>query len=78
MVLLVLTTPGLAQDPYPGETLISPLNSEASFLVDLDGAVTHTWHGADGPTAIAFLLPDSSILRPCKDPAGQFPHGGAG
>ena len=61
----------LAQDPYPGLTIISLRTSTDSYLIDMDQNVVKTWHGADVPTEFAYMLPDSSVLRPCRVPAAD-------
>jgi len=76
--LLFLASVAFAQDPYPGQNLVSPMNSFNSYLIELDGTVTQTWHGAQEPASIAYLLDDGSILRPCKDLSGHFQGGGSG
>ncbi len=65
LLLILMTIPATAQEPYPGLTIISLRTSNDSFLIDLDQNVVKTWHGANVPTEFAYLLPDSSILRPC-------------
>ncbi len=70
-LLAVLASPALAQDPYPGLTIISLRTSTESFLIDMDGNPVKTWHGAEVPTEFAYMLPDSSVLRPCRDPEGN-------
>jgi hypothetical protein len=75
-VLLPVTA--LAQEPFPGWTLISPLDTNESFFVDIDLTTTSPLHGADAPAQVAYRLPDNSLLRPCRDPNGAFQAGGAG
>jgi hypothetical protein len=70
------TVPARAQEPFEGETLISPKNSFDTFLIDMDGVTVMTWHGAHRPAANAYLLPDGSIVRPCEDPNAQFSSNG--
>ena len=53
-VILVLVWPALAQEPYEGQTLVSPLNSFNSSLVDMDGTVVRTWHGSQRPASMRF------------------------
>jgi hypothetical protein len=76
LCLLPITT--IADEPYDGHTLISPNNVGASYLLDMDGVVVKTWHGTGHPASMAYMLPDSSVLRPSMDPAGVFQAGGAG
>jgi hypothetical protein len=78
ILLLGLSLPVCAQEPFEGHTLISPINSTETFLMDMDETVLNTWHGAARPSSIAYLLEDGSILRPCRDPEGHFQAGGAG
>ena len=67
-----------SQEPFDGVTLISPLNSTTTQLMSLDGTIENTWQGAGRPASFPYLLPDGSILRPCKDPNGHFFGGGVG
>jgi hypothetical protein len=70
--VLVLISPVLGQEPFEGETLISPMDSWDSDLLDMDGSVVKTWHGSQRPKSMAYLLADGSILRPCRDTGGVF------
>ncbi len=78
ILALSLTTAAAAQEPYEGLTLISPLNSFDSHLIDMDGNITHTWHGSQTPGSIGYLLADDALLRPCVDTGGHFEGGGTG
>ena len=62
----------LSGDPNQGITLLSPMNSQTTYSIDLDGNVINTWDGSASPASIAYLFSDNSILRPCKDPDGSF------
>ena len=64
----ILAVAAAAQDPYPGLTIISLRTSTDSYLIDMDHNVLKTWHGGDVPTEFAYMLPDSSVLRPCRVP----------
>ncbi len=75
-ILLSAAAPASAQGPCAGETLISPLYSTATYLVDIDLNVIQTWHGGNPPGFVAYLLEDGSILRPCTHSGGYF-YGGA-
>jgi hypothetical protein len=77
-ILLALMSTAGGQEPFEGETLISPINIHNSQLLDMDGMILKTWHGGSRPASMAYMFPDGSILRPCIDPAGQFQAGGAG
>ena len=64
----------------PGYTLIAPLGSTTSYLIDLSGNVAHQWESQYRPGQSAYLLEDGSLLRAAKvedNPA--FPaRGGSG
>ena len=78
--IAVLSCAGVArgQDPFDGFTVISPGDSSDTYMMDVDGTILKTWHGASRPASFAYMLADGSILRPCKDSGGQFSGGGAG
>lgn len=78
LVLLISAAPTGAQEPCDGETLISPLYSNDTYLIDMDLNVLQTWHCSNPPAFIAYLLEDGSILRPCTYPGGAFYGGGLG
>ncbi len=78
LVLLVAPAPVIAQEPCDGETLISPLYSNDTYLIDMNLNVIKTWHCGSQPAFIAYLLEDGSILRPCTHPGGAFYYGGLG
>ncbi|MBI1348882.1 hypothetical protein GC163_21635 [bacterium] len=64
-----------------GYTLISPLNSEKAYLVDMEGRVVHTWNCGSRPALSAYLLENGHLLRPGSLPQGeqtQFGPGGGG
>jgi len=46
----------------PGYTLIAPLRSTTTFLVDAAGQVVHTWKCAFPPGNSVEMLADGSIL----------------
>jgi len=66
------------QEPFEGQTLVSPINSSTTFTIDMDGKVVETWRGANRPGFMAYLLEDGSVLRTCIDPGGHFYGGGLG
>lgn len=47
---------------FPGFTLIAPMRHEASYLVDMTGAVVHTWHLPGPLGSKAMLLPNGNML----------------
>lgn len=70
-LVLIIYGSVLAQDPYPGLTIISLRSTLESYLIDMDHNVVKSWQGADVPTEIAYMLPDSSVLRPCRVPGAE-------
>lgn len=80
VVLLVAASPisTVAQSPYPGNTVISILTSNDTYMIDLNYNVLQTWTGSDGPATVAYLLEDGSVIRPCTDRTGSFSGGGLG
>jgi hypothetical protein len=76
LCLLPITT--AAEEALQGHTLVSPRNVGSSYLLDMEGVIVKAWHGTGYPASMAYMLPDSSILRPSVDFAGEFQAGGAG
>ncbi|MBL8860536.1 MAG: aryl-sulfate sulfotransferase [Planctomycetes bacterium] len=63
----------------PGYTLVAPLNSRRVHLVDLDGAVVHTWETGFAPGGWCYLLGDGTLLYCGRiDEEPQFRGGGIG
>jgi len=65
-LLMTLVAPAVGQEPYEGVNLISLGNSYDTNLLDMDGNVIKIWHGSQRPKSFAYMLPDSTIVRPCK------------
>src|SRR5262249_55244117 len=64
-----------------GYTIIEPLRSKDTHLVDLDGKVVHTWHSEYVPAAWVDVYDDGTLLRGGqKDPDKRvrFHAGGIG
>jgi hypothetical protein len=76
-LLFLLTALVFAGEPFDGYTLISPKPVSETSLLDMDGVTVKIRHGADSSTSMAYMLADSSILRPCADRGGEFGVGGA-
>ena len=55
----------IRNDPgaYAGYTLISPLQSTSTFLIDMNGRVVKTWETDSTPASLAYLLESGAILR---------------
>ncbi len=61
-------TPGLGlqfNDPgaFQGYTLVAPLNSTKTWLIDMDGQVVHTWASKYTAGQDAYLLENGHLLR---------------
>src|SRR5215510_5010473 len=55
----------IRNDPgtYPGYTLLSPLQSTSTFMIDMDGRVVKTWETDSTPSSIAYLRENGNLLR---------------
>ncbi|MCK5116941.1 MAG: hypothetical protein KAR44_10100, partial [Candidatus Aegiribacteria sp.] len=54
--LVTLASVAFSGDPCAGLTLLSPMNSQVTCTIDLEGTVTNTWHGAANPSSIAYFF----------------------
>lgn len=64
---------------FDGFTLVSPLNSRAVHLVDMDGKVVHSWQTQHVPAGGVYLLPNGHLLRTAMvDDNPRFHAGGIG
>ncbi len=66
---------------YQGYTLMSPLMSNTTYLLDMQGRVVRTWKAGSTPGCCAYLLENGHILRPftVRDhPFGGGPGAGGG
>jgi hypothetical protein len=48
---------------FKGYTLVAPLNSTKTHIVDMDGRIVHTWESASTPALIPHLLDNGNLLR---------------
>jgi hypothetical protein len=58
---------------FKGYTLVAPMNSTKTYLIDLEGRVVHTWECNCTPALCAYLLENGNLLRP-----GTLGKGGPG
>ena len=77
LILLTFPTATHADEAFPGTTLLTPTASYNSYLIDMDGTVIKTWHGANRGGYIAYMFPDESIYRACSNPDGYFSIAGS-
>lgn len=63
-----------------GYTLVFPLLSTNTYLLDMHGRVVHTWASKYQPGQEAYLLEDGHLLRPAKvsDDEARFAGAGGG
>ena len=71
----------IRNDPgsYSGYTLVSPLQSRSTFLIDMTGRVVKAWDTDSTPSSLAYLLTNGNILRAGlapNPPYGQTAGGG--
>jgi hypothetical protein len=65
-------------EAYQGYTLISPLQSPGTYLIDMQGKVVRTWQSEYTPGEEATLLENGHLLRPAKVTAQEAHFVGAG
>lgn len=70
-------------EAQPGYTLFSPLRSNTTYLIDIDGRIVHSWQTTNYPGLMAYLLEDGHLLRaaaiaPDIDPVWNNAIGGGG
>lgn len=63
-------------DAFDGFTVISPLNSRDVHLVDMQGAIVHTWKTAYVPAGGYILLDNGHLLRGAMIEGNPRFHGG--
>jgi hypothetical protein len=72
---LIRNLPGAFQ----GFTIVAPLRSTSTYLVDMEGEVVHEWRSRYTPTFGIYLLANGSLLRAARDPDNpHFNVGGYG
>ena len=49
---------------WQGFTLVSPLNSKGTFLIDMEGRVVHQWKSDYTPALCGYLLENGNLFRP--------------
>lgn len=68
-------------EAFDGYTLLAPLGSTRTYLLDNDGRIVHRWESAYRPGNAAYLLPNGNLLRtanPGREAATAIEAGGAG
>jgi hypothetical protein len=64
----------IRNDPgaFVGYTLVSPLQSRSTFLIDMSGRVVKSWDTDSTPSSLAYLLANGDILRAGLAPNPPF------
>jgi hypothetical protein len=64
----------IRNDPgaFAGYTLVSPLQSTSTFLMDMSGRVVKSWETDSTPASLAYLLESGSLLRAGLAPNAPF------
>jgi hypothetical protein len=70
----------IRNDPgaFAGYTLVSPLQSTSTFLIDMNGRVVKSWDTDSTPSSLAYLLESGNVLRAGLAPNSSFRTAGAG
>ena len=71
---LVVNTPKALQ----GYTLIAPMASTSTYLIDMEGKVVRTWESDCFPAWNAILLENGNLLRAGTLPSSELPFQGPG
>ena len=69
----LLNTP----ESFNGYTLLDPMGSTTTYLINNCGEVVNTWSGEHDAGGSCYLLDDGSLIRGCKV-SGAFSGGGTG
>src|SRR6266480_3504149 len=68
-----LSGPSAPATPY---VLFTPIQSNATYLMDLQGQLVHRWVAASTAACSVYLLENGQILRPRSLGPGSFAGGG--
>jgi hypothetical protein len=63
---------------FKGYTLLAPLNSKKTHLIDMEGHVVHSWESDCMPALVTYLLDNGNLLRTGNANAGFSPPGFGG
>ncbi|MDA0728917.1 MAG: aryl-sulfate sulfotransferase [Bacteroidetes bacterium] len=66
-----------SESSYNGYTLLDPMGSTTTYLIDNCGQVVNTWTSEFNPGGSCYLLDDGSLIRGCRV-SGSFFGGGVG
>lgn len=63
---------------FPGYSLLAPMNSTSTYLIDMQGRVVNRWDSEYRPALSAYLLEDGHLLRSASQPGAIFGAGAGG
>jgi hypothetical protein len=63
---------------FQGYTLISPMQSKTTFLIDMSGRVVKSWPTDSNPACLAYLQENGNLLRAAAQASSPFGRGVAG
>lgn len=63
---------------YQGYSLVAPMNSTTTYLIDMEGRVVKRWDSDCTPAMSAYLLENGHLLRPGAHRGGAIGGAGAG
>lgn len=61
---------------YQGYTLVAPMNSTITYLIDMEGRIVNEWKSEFTPALSAYLLENGRLLRPAANRGGFGPGAG--
>ncbi len=75
------TTGGVSvnlSEAYQGYTLVAPMNSTTTYLIDMEGRIVNQWESEYTPAMMAYFLENGHLLRPGAARGRGFSGPGAG
>lgn len=61
---------------FQGYSLVAPMNSTSTYLVDMEGRIVNEWKSEYTPALSAYLLPNGHLLRPANSGGSRGPGAG--
>ena len=65
-------------EAFQGYSLLAPMNSTETYLIDMEGRVVNSWKSDYTPALSAYLLENGHLLRPGNERAASFSGPGSG
>jgi hypothetical protein len=65
-------------EAFQGYSLVAPMNSTETYLIDMEGRIVSTWKSEFTPALGAYLLPNGHLLRPGAMRENSFRGPGSG